>query len=124
MEAVNRFTRKQRLLSPKDFSAVFDQTETKVSSRNLLLLARKNRLSCSRLGLVISKKNVGHAVERNRIKRLCREVFRLDSGGFENTDIVLIARKGLGNLDNQLIFQLLESHFSKLKQQPKGAVNQ
>lgn len=46
----------------------------------------------SRLGVVVTKK-VGNAVQRNRIKRVCREVFRQWPGYVpDGIDLVVIAR--------------------------------
>lgn len=51
-----------------------------------------------RLGLVVSRA-VGSAVRRNRVKRLCRECFRLTSGMLPpGVDLVVIARPGAPEL--------------------------
>lgn len=53
---------------------------------------------CARLGLVVTKK-VGNAVQRNRIKRLCRACFRMWPDLVpEGIDLVVIARQGAHEL--------------------------
>ncbi len=51
------------------------------------------------LGVTVTRKVAG-AVGRNRIKRLCREVFRLNRGLFPPAcTVVLVARSGADKLD-------------------------
>ncbi len=64
----------------------------------LLVAAQAEGAGPSRLGLVVARK-VGGAVQRNRVKRVCRECFRtwpdlLPSG----VDLVVIARPGAHEL--------------------------
>ena len=58
-----------------------------------------NASGCARLGIVVTRK-IGNAVQRNRIKRLCRECFRewpdLVPDGIE---LVVIARSRAHELD-------------------------
>ena len=115
----NRLTKRQRLLHSRDFSQVFNQPALRVSSPQLLILAQPNEQGLARMGLVISRKNVGCAVARNRIKRLCREAFRQRADDFATIDIVILARNGLDKLDNSAVTLLLNSLFDKLCQ--KGA---
>jgi ribonuclease P protein component len=52
----------------------------------------------ARLGLVVTKK-VGSAVERNRVKRVCRECFRLwPDFVAAGVDLLVIARQGAPQL--------------------------
>ena len=99
------FGRDKRLLTPRQFKAVFDSPSGKAPGRNVLLLARDNQLDHPRLGLVIGKKSVKLAVERNRIKRQIRESFRLNQDNLTGWDIVVVARKGLGDLENAELAQ-------------------
>lgn len=110
----NRLTKRQRLLHSRDFSLVFKQPALRFSTPQLLVLAQPNELGVARMGLVISRKNVGCAVSRNRIKRLCREAFRVRAGDFATIDIVVLARSGLDKLDNPAVTAMLNSLFDKL----------
>ncbi|GLO16202.1 MULTISPECIES: ribonuclease P protein component [Pseudomonas] len=104
------FSREKRLLTPRHFKAVFDSPTGKVPGKNLLILARENGLDHPRLGLVIGKKSVKLAVQRNRLKRLMRDSFRLNQQLLAGLDIVIVARKGLGEVENPELHQ----HFGKL----------
>lgn len=62
------------------------------AGRHLVLYCRKNRLGYNRLGLTVSAKLAG-AVQRNRVKRLFREAYRLHEAEFATgVDLVLVAR--------------------------------
>ena len=59
---------------------------------HLVLYARKNRTSCNRVGITVSKK-LGKAHIRNRTRRRIREVYRLNEEKFRpGWDIVVVAR--------------------------------
>lgn len=108
------FPRSSRLLNAGDYRTVFNGAQLKVSDRNLLILATPNQLSYPRVGLVIAKKNVRLAVQRNRVKRIIRESFRLQHSGLPNLDIVVLARKGMGDLDNPALKRLIEHSWQRL----------
>lgn len=58
----------------RDFSAVFAERRS-VGNRALALFYLENEAGHPRLGLSVGRRH-GNAVQRNRIKRLIREVFR------------------------------------------------
>lgn len=99
------FGRDKRLLTSRQFAAVFDSPTGKAPGKSVLLLARDNGFDHPRLGLVIGKKSVKLAVERNRLKRIIRDSFRLHQQMLAGLDIVVVARKGLGDLDNAELHQ-------------------
>lgn len=109
------FGRESRLRSSADFKQVFDTTDIKVSSRQLLILAKANKLGRARLGLVVAKKNIRTAVGRNRAKRHIRETFRLQQDEIGNLDIVVLVRKGFSDLNDGDLNQLLNQQWQRLK---------
>ena len=110
-----RFTKTKRLLNAKDYSRVFDNAEAKASHKYLLLLAKSSDRPEHRLGLVIAKKNVRLAVQRNRIKRVTREFFRALPQGEPSIDIVLLTRRGIDQLDNAELSTILQQQWQKLR---------
>lgn len=94
------FGKSSRLLNAADYQAIFDDVHWKVSINEILFLSRRNGLDHPRLGLVIAKKNVRHSVQRNRVKRIIRESFRLCQHDLPAVDFIVLARPGLDKISN------------------------
>ena len=118
------FPRENRLLSAENYSRVFDGSEARASHKHLLILARTNQLSRHRLGLVIAKKNVRKAVQRNRVKRLTREFFRQLPAPTTGFDAVVLARRGIDGLDNAELTAILQQQWGRLERHINRAVSQ
>lgn len=101
------FSRELRLLTPSQFNFVFQQP-FRASLPEISIIARPNTLQHPRLGLTVAKKYVKRANQRNRIKRICRESFRLQQHLLPGYDFIIIARKGIGDIDNALLFKMLD----------------
>ena len=101
------FPRELRLLTPEHFKYVFQQP-FRASSPEITILARQNHLEHPRLGLTVAKKHLKRAHDRNRIKRLCRESFRLSQHRLPSYDFVVVAKQGIGRLDNRTLWQILD----------------
>ena len=108
------FGKNKRLLNAQDYGRVFDAPDARASHKHMLLLAKINALPSHRLGLVIAKKNVRLAVDRNRVKRLSREFLRCLPPSDLNMDVVLLARRGLSELDNGELSTILQQQWQKL----------
>jgi ribonuclease P protein component len=61
----------------------------------LAVYKRENRLEISRLGMIVSKRLLPRAVQRNRVKRMIRESFRHQFSGIGGMDIVVRLRRPL-----------------------------
>ena len=110
------FNKHVRLLKPDEYSRVF-KNPFRSSDRLFTILAVKNEMGHARLGLAISKKNTRRAVDRNTIKRLVRESFRLNLGNIPFVDLVVMAKPVTKSADNQQIFQSLQQHWNRLNKQ-------
>ena len=90
------FPRQRRIRKRREFSSVFDSGQ-RIHGRFFTFLVVQTTLDRSRLGIVASRK-IGGAVQRNRAKRLIREMFRTEvrlSATVAAIDLVVIPRREL-----------------------------
>lgn len=113
------FGKHQRLLNSSDFQVVFDNAPVRTSHETFLFIATPNSLGHPRLGLVIAKKHIRFAVGRNRVKRLIRETFRQQQHQLPALDIVVLAKKGMGQVPNDKLIELLNEQWEKLTRRAK-----
>jgi ribonuclease P protein component len=98
-----------RLTGKRAFREIFERPIV-VSDPCFKILARYNSEACSRLGLAVSRKVDGRAVQRNRLKRLIRESFRQFLAGREqdsNADYLVLPRPAAVTISNQEVFERL-----------------
>jgi ribonuclease P protein component len=91
------YAREFRLLKPAQFEQVFKLNE-RARTDTLLVMAQPNQFAGARLGMVIAKRLLPRAVDRNRVKRCIRETFRVQRAHLPACDFVvrLIARPSEG----------------------------
>ncbi|MCX7981916.1 MAG: ribonuclease P protein component [Syntrophales bacterium] len=89
-----RFRKCERLTKRKDIARVFAEGRRSGSGYFKWIIA-PNGIGKTRFGIITSRR-IGGAVKRNRIKRLLREVFRLNKHHFPaGHDIIVIVKKPL-----------------------------
>jgi ribonuclease P protein component len=108
------FGKNRRLATAADFERVFGGQPIRISDSHFLILAKPNSLTYPRLGLVIAKKHLRLAVERNRIKRCIRESFRHHQVELSKLDIIVLSRKDMGQLSNAVLFDRLKHQWQRL----------
>jgi ribonuclease P protein component len=108
------FPRTARLTTSDHFQRVFAKP-TRVSNQAFTLLACANHEGTPRLGLAISKKCARKAVERNRIKRLVRESFRMYQKELPAIDIVVLCRPEANQLSNKELSSGLNKLWHRLQ---------
>jgi ribonuclease P protein component len=111
-----------RLKDSKDFQKVFQQGRS-CANRYLVLYYRyNNEGNTYRVGFSVSKK-VGNAVVRNRVKRLLREIFRLEGEAIEESiDFVVVARPLVADLTYEEMKKSLVHLLKKSGVIKKGAI--
>ncbi|MCL1148111.1 ribonuclease P protein component [Shewanella sp. 10N.261.52.F9] len=113
------FTRELRLLTPAQFKSVFTKP-IKASSAEITLLAIPNSEQHPRLGLTVAKRYVKKANQRNRIKRVIRDNFRLHQHDLPAVDIVVLVRNGVLDMENAELKNLVEKLWRKLSRRYNG----
>lgn len=98
--------RQFRLTSPRQISGMFE-TGARVTNGRMLLLGEPNGLPFSRMAVAVGQRH-GKAVQRNRVKRLCREAFRSIRDRMPpGWDVVMVPRArpdhAVGNLAEGLL---------------------
>ena len=89
----------ERLLNRKDFVNL-NRLGKRYRTKHFTFIIKDNGLDVCRLGITVSKK-IGNAVTRNRVKRLIREIYRLQKNDIpKGHDVVIVAKSGAGDLDS------------------------
>ncbi|WP_416396582.1 ribonuclease P protein component [Allohahella sp. A8] len=113
------FPRVARLLAKRDFSTVFEDNHFKRNAPQVLMLCHRpadpDQASGSRLGVIVAKKQVKRAHERNRLKRLAREQFRVLRSELPTADIVMLFRHPAQFCSNAELSEILRKHLLGLQ---------
>lgn len=107
------FLKEERIRRRSDFQSIYKEG-ARYQSRHFQVSICPNHLPHSRLGMSVGRK-IGSAVQRNRLKRLIREFFRLNKGVFPDcTDSVITAKTGASILDFRQVSEELKGLFMGL----------
>jgi ribonuclease P protein component len=114
----NDFRKTARLREAPEYQAVF-KNGVKLSGVFFRLYYLKNDATHPRLGMAVPKKVIPLSVQRNRLKRICRELFRQNHALLPG-DYVVVAQARVKLAENKLIkTELLQlmNRFSEQKPQ-------
>jgi len=112
--AGQRLGRESRLRKRRDFLRVQGSGHRVHTRHFVLLLCHADR---ARLGVTVTKR-IAHAVGRNRVKRVVREVFRRNRELFPaRCEMVVIARRGAPTLGYEAVRRELSSAQGALQAQ-------
>jgi ribonuclease P protein component len=92
------FSSKYRLNNKRDFQSLLLKPN-KIGQKYLLAFYSFNHRSHARLGMIIGKRHVKRAVDRNLIRRIIRESFRGKKEALKGLDIIVLLRSECIPLD-------------------------
>ncbi len=110
-----RFTKKAKLIKTDEFSSVFNFRK-RISAKFLALHYQPNQIGRARLGLVVGKKVAKRAVDRNYMRRVLREFFRMQQHEINNVDLVIRVQKKFEKEDFIQIKQEFDALIAKINQ--------
>lgn len=107
------FKKSYRLLKTDEFSSVFALRKAQ-SQKWVQVFFVKNQLQSARLGLVVGKKIAKRAHDRNYMKRLIREWFRLNRTIIPCVDLVIRVRQPFSPQHAQAVWMELDNLVRKI----------
>jgi ribonuclease P protein component len=109
----------RRLRQKAQFEAVYASGK-RFGDGFFSVIMRSNDTGRPRLGMAVSTKTAGNSVERNRIRRLIRESFRLHQHDLPAKDVIVSARARVRGATNAELRASLEALWNRMAA-PKSA---
>lgn len=108
LKVTEAFGKRCRLRARAEFQKVYAEGQ-RYDGRLMAAFLRANELADHRLGVTASTKAIGKSVDRNRARRLLREVFRRSRGELatlkQRYDWVINAKRSLLSANEELRFR-------------------
>lgn len=108
-----KFKAKNRIRNASECTIVLKRGERLIASCFALSFIKTTHLF-PRLGIIINKKNCALAVDRNRIKRVIREQFRINQAAFSGVDVVVMLKSSTQKLSAEEQCECIQTLFSQL----------
>ncbi len=112
------FARRYRLTKTDEFSSVFGFRKA-IRGQWLMLHYLPAAGDATRLGLVVGKKQLKRAVDRNRVKRIVREQFRRERHRLPVCDLIIRLTSRPGGLRSAALASDLQQLFDRLCRQKR-----
>ena len=106
----------RRLRRKCDFEAVYARGR-RFGDSFFAVVSCANDAAGPRLGLAVASKTAGNSVERNRIRRIVRESFRLRQHDIPSVDLVVSARTRVRGAAGGELRASLDALWNKVREQ-------
>lgn len=113
------FPNRAKLIKTDEFSSVFN-FRRRYCGRFLAIHYRDNQLAWPRLGLIVGKKTARLAVQRNYMKRLLRELFRIRQHQLSPVDLVVRPLKAFRRTDYPEVCREFDELLARIKRASLG----
>ncbi|MDA8561937.1 ribonuclease P protein component [Gammaproteobacteria bacterium] len=110
------YSKKNILNNKKDFNFVF-KSSNKISHKYLTVIYNNSPSLINKLGIIVKKRFIKKAVDRNKIKRIIRESFRYQSEKMKGKFIIVIIRNKCNELSKLNLRKGIDELWEKLKTQ-------
>jgi len=108
-----RLPPERRMRRPAEFKRVYAGGR-RLGSEHFTVNLQGNGATSARLGMSIAARILRRAVDRNRVRRLIRESFRVHQQRLPPLDIVIGVRAGVQSVDNARLRAGLEKLWQKI----------
>lgn len=106
--------RVSRLKGRLSFIKVYRGAKKPVRLGCFVFYVCKNGLNYSRLGVNVSKRYVPLAVQRNYIKRIHRECFKVFQASVKGVDVIVVLRADTSSLTRNQLYQNMVNQWEQL----------
>ena len=113
------FTGREKLKKTDEFSSVFNFRK-RIHGSYLSLHYMPNTLGHARLGIIVGRKTARRAVQRNYMKRLLRELFRLAQPQLPAADILARPQRAFTRAEYAMIRQEFLRLLEQLRERTGG----
>jgi ribonuclease P protein component len=117
-----KLVKQAKMIKTDDFSSVFNFRK-RISSQYLAMHYQPNALQRPRLGLVVGKKTAKLAVNRNYMRRVLREFFRLQQHEICHVDLIVRVQKMFSKVDFIQIKQEFNTLIEKINQRVNSNIH-
>ena len=115
MAQTYKLVKQAKMIKTDDFSSVFNFRK-RISTQYLAIHYQPNTQQRARLGLVVGKKTAKLAVSRNYMRRVLRELFRVQQHEICHVDLIIRVQKKFSKVDFIQIKQEFNTLIAKLNQ--------